>query len=83
MKDGTVTRPPGLSSIQTELSSLEKELKNQNQMDNLELNKIKTRLEANDDLMISALKKSTDLKVSHKEEVVGVWGGYLLLFINI
>ena len=80
MKDGTVTRPPGLSSIQTELSSLEKELKNQNQMDNLELNKIKTRLEANDDLMISALKKSTDLKVSHKEEVVGVGGIFIAFY---
>ncbi|XP_023346888.1 uncharacterized protein LOC111715748 [Eurytemora carolleeae] len=63
VKDGTVTRPPGLSTIQTELSSLEKELKNKNQMDNLELNKIKTRLEANQDLMRSALKKSTYLKV--------------------
>ena len=72
VKDGTVTRPHGLSTIQTELSSLEKELKNKNQMDNLKLNKIKTRLEANQDLMRSALKKSTDLKVGGA--IVG-WDG--------
>ena len=64
MKDGTVTRPPGLSTIQTELSSLEKELKSRNQVENQEINKIKTRLEANQDWFSSALKKSTDLKVS-------------------
>ena len=41
-------------------------------MDNLELNKIKTRLEANQDLMRSALKKSTYLKVGGA--IVG-WDG--------
>ncbi|XP_023331630.1 kinetochore protein NDC80 homolog [Eurytemora carolleeae] len=67
VKDGTVTRPPGLSTIQTELSSLEKELKSQNQVENQEINKIKTRLEANQGWLNSALKKSTDLKDKLRE----------------